>query len=388
MKGSFTVSAPVVLLCACMPALGQTLGRAPANSGLTPEQQVEAKSAGSSDPIAEQELEQGTALTRAAHFTEAIPHLKAARGRVANEYAAGFNLALCYVATGDYKDAISVLNELRRDHDTADVQNLLAQAYIGSGRENEAWATVEHAAAASPTNEKLYVFVADACTDYQDFALGLKVVDIGLRNLPQSPRLHYQRGIFLTQMDRFDQAKADFETAAKLAPDSEIGYLSKAEEHMLGGNIPDALAAARAGIAKGFQDPVLLTVLGEALLKTGIAPGQPEFTEAQSALERSVAMRPNDPASQIALGEIYLQGGRFGDAIAHLEKARQMKPNQPAVYANLAKAYQRHGDTQRAQQALDTLQKLNRASADQIRNAPGERKLSYGGGETVDEPHK
>jgi predicted Zn-dependent protease len=132
----------------------------------------------------------------------------------------------------------------------------------------------------------------------------------------------------------------------------------------------------------------LLTVLGEALLRTGIVPGQPEFTEAQSALEKSVAARPSDPASQIGLGEIYLQDGRFEDAIAHLEKARQMKPNQPAVYANLAKAYQRHGDTQQAQQALDTLQKLNLASADQIRNAPGERKQSYGGGEPVDEPHK
>lgn len=317
---------------------------------------------------------------------EAISHLQAARGRVANEYAAGFNLALCYLATGDYTHSISVLNELRHNYDTSDVQNLLAQAYIGSGQDSEAWAAVEHAAAASPKNEKLYVFVADACGDHQDFALGLKVVDLGLRNLPQSPRLRYQRGIFLTQTDRFDQAKADFEMAAQLAPDAEIAYLSKAEEHMLGGDIPDALAVARQGIAKGFQDPVLLTVLGEALLRTGIAPGQPEFAEAQSALERSVAARPNDPASQIALGEIYLQAGRFEDAITHLEKARQMKPNQPAVYANLAKAYQRDGDTQQAQRALDTLQKLNLASADEIRNAPGERKRSYGGGESVDQP--
>jgi predicted Zn-dependent protease len=388
MKGSFTVGAALVFFAACIPVFGQAVGRAPGNAGLTSDQQAEPSRAGSPDPAAEQELQQGTALTRAGHFTEAIPHLKAARGRVANEYAAGFNLALCYVATGDYNHAISVLNALRHDHDTPDVQNLLAQAYIGTGRENEAWAAVEHAAAASPANEKLYVFVADACTDHQDLALGLKVVGLGLRNLPQSPRLRYQRGIFLAEMDRFDQAKADFDLAARLAPDGEIGYLSKAEEHMLGGDIPDALAVAREGITKGFQDPVLLTVLGEALLRTGIAPGQPEFAEAQSALEKAVAARPNDPASQIALGEIYLQAGRFEDAIAHLEKARQMKPKQPAVYANLAKAYQRHGDAQQAQQALDTLQKLNLASADQIRNAPGERKMSYGGGEVQEQPPK
>lgn len=378
----------IVFLPTCLPLSAQVPNRAQINSVSTSDRQNADNSSSTPNPEAEQQLQQGTTLTRSGHFAEAIPHLKAARGRIANEYAAGFNLALCYVATGDFNDAISILNELRRDHDNADVENLGAQAYIGSGRDNEAWAALERAAATSPQNEKLYVFVADACTDHQNFALGLKVVDLGLRNLPQSSRLHYQRGIFLTQLDRFDQAKSDFELAAKLAPDGEIGYLSKAEEHMLAGDIPDALLIAREGIAKGFQNPVLLTVFGEALLRTGITPGQPEFAEAQSALERSVAARPNDPASQIALGEIYLQAGRLEDAIAHLDKARQMKPNQPAVYANLAKAYQRHGDTQQAQQALDILQKLNLALADQIRNTPGERKMSYGGGEADGQPPK
>jgi predicted Zn-dependent protease len=370
-----------------MPVLAQIPGRAQVNPGLTSDGKTDEKSGTTPDPQAELELREGTALTHDGHFTEAIPHLKAARGRVADEYAANFNLALCYVATGTYKYAISVLDDLRRDgRDTTDVENLLAQAYIGSGQMSEAWVAVEQAAAKSPQNEKLYVFVSDACTDHQNFDLGLKVVELGLRNLPQSARLHYQRGMFLTQLDRFDQAKPDFELAEKLAPEGAIGFLSQAERSMLEGDIPHALGAAREGIAKGFQDPVLLTVLGASLLRSGVTPGQPEFAEAQSALERSVAERPNDAASQIALGEIYLHAGRLDDAITHLEKARQMKPNQPAVYANLAKAYQRHGDTQQAQQALAVLERLNLARADQIRNAPGERKMSYGG-ERRDQGH-
>jgi Flp pilus assembly protein TadD len=386
MKRSFTGTAALMLLCASIPVTAQVGGRVQSNSGLSADRQSDTNSS-AADPEAEQELQKGTALTRAGHFTEAIPHLKAAQGRVANQYAASFNLALCYVATGTYKDAISVLNDLRRDGlDTTDVQNLLAQAYIGNGQNKDAFATVERAAAMSPQNEKLYVFVADACTDHQEFELGLDVVDLGLRNLPQSARLHFQRGMSLTQLDRFDEAKSDFELAAKLSPEGEIGYLSRAEKNMLEGDIPPALAAAREGIAKGYQDPVLLTVLGAALLRSGITPGQPEFSEAESALEKSVSARPSDPASQIALGEIYLQAGRLDDAIAHLEKARQMKPNQPSVYANLAKAYQRHGDPQQAQQALATLEKLNLARADQIRNAPGERKMSYGG-ESGDQAH-
>lgn len=336
---------------------------------------------------AESELQTGTALTRKGSFREAIPHLLAARGRVANDYAANFNLALCYVATSQSAPAIEVLNELRRTgHDGVDVENLLAQAYIGNAQPQEALASVEKAAALAPSNEKLYLFVADACMDHRDYGLGLKVADIGLRNLPQSARLHYEQAMFLTELDRFDEAKPQFELASKLAAGSEIGYLATAQQELFAGDIVDAIRSAREGVKQGFENPALLTILGDALIRSGVSPGQAEFAEAQAALEKAVAQRPNDPASRIALGRLYLTAGRLADAIAHLETARQLEPGRPTIYANLAKAYQRHGDAQQAQDALAVLEKLNREQADRIRSAPGDRKASYGGRREEDGP--
>jgi tetratricopeptide (TPR) repeat protein len=325
---------------------------------------------------AEAELQTGIALTRRGLFANAIPHLLGAQGQVSNSYAASFNLALCYVGTSRFPQAIEVLHSLRS---TADVNNLLAQAYVGNAQQQEAVEALQKAADLTPKNEKLYLFVADACMDHKYYALGLKVVDLGLKNLPDSARLRYQRGMFLSLLDQLDLARPDFDLASKLAPESDIAFAATAQKHMLDGNIPETIRVARDGIQKGHGDTTLLSILGEALLRSGVSPGQPEFIEAKTVLEKSVAARPNYGGSQIALGKVYLMDGRVNDAISHLETARQLDPRNPSVYAQLTKAYRLHGEPEQAQAMLEILAQLNREQAETIRSAPGDRKTSYSG---------
>src|SRR5262249_3228032 len=149
----------------------------------------------------------------------------------------------------------------------ADVQNLLAQAYVGNSRPDEAYAALERAAAVTPENEKLYVFVVDACRDRRAYGLGFKVVGLGFRKLPQSVRLHYERGLFLSSLDEFDQAKRDFEQASQLAQGSEIGYVSGAQMALLSGDVAGAIRVAREGVQHGVAGRLLLPLLGEALLR-------------------------------------------------------------------------------------------------------------------------
>ena len=331
------------------------------------------------DATAEAELQTGTALTSKGLFSEAIPHLLAARGSVSNEYAASFNLALCYVGSRQFQQAIQILNELQGGAHQVDVENLLAQAYIGNAQPQEGLASFKKAAALAPQNEKLYRFVADACMDRRDYELGLKVIEIGLHNLPQSARLHYERAIFLIHLDELDRAKPEFILVSKLAPESEIGYLAGAHEELIEGDVAGAVRTARDGAKKGYGNHPLLTLLGEALIRSGLSPGQAEFAEAQAALEKAVKEQPNDPASHIALSSLYLMSGQLDDAIMHLEKARQVGPDAPAIYANLAKAYRRRGDLQQSQAALAVLEKLNREQVERISSAAGDHKMDYAG---------
>jgi predicted Zn-dependent protease len=312
-----------------------------------------------SDP--ESELRTGIDLTRQGMLAQAIPHLQAASGHVKDGYVAEFNLALCYVGTGQFETAIGILNSLRANgHDTPAMNNLLAQAYVGEGKPQPAIKALEAAAAQSPTDEKLYALVADACNDYKQYELGLQVVNLGLTKLPQSPRLHYERALFLAQLDRFEEAKPEFERAVSLQPEGDIAYLAMVQEALYEDRIPDAVRLARQGIAAGNRNAVLLSLLGTVLLHAGAVPGQPEFAEARTALETSVSERPNNSSAQIALGNLYLLDNKLDDAVTHLEIGRRLEPRNPEVYSHLANAYQRLGERQKAQEMLAILGQLVR----------------------------
>jgi Flp pilus assembly protein TadD len=305
------------------------------------------------------ELQTGTRLTRNGLLQQAIPHLLAAQKAGIAPYATAVNLGICYLGTSQYKQAIATLEALRKSgRSTPTVENLLAQAYVGDGQPQPALAAFMEAAAATPKSETLYAFMADACTDDKDYSLGLRIVNLGLRNLPDSARLHYERAVFLGRLGRFDMARPEFDIAARLAPSSYIGYLALVQKDLYENDLAGATRLLREAVKTGHRDYRILSLLGSVLLYEGAAPGQPELAEAQAALEESAKDHPDYPATQIALGQIYLRESRYRDAVGHLEIGRRLEPNNPAVYAGLANAYGRLGEQDKARQMMLEIARL------------------------------
>ena len=186
----------------------------------------------------------------------------------------------------------------------------------------------------------------------------LKIVKIGLRNLPDPARLHYELGYALWQLEEPGLAKPEFEKTS-LAPHSVVGHLAAAQESFMLGHISRAAQIARTGIYEGCTDYQLLALLGEALIQAGARPGQPEFSEAKEALEKSIVARPNYGSSQIARGRLLLQEDRVEAAIEHLELGRQFASKNPSSYLLLAAAYRKHGQFEQERAMLAMVAKLN-----------------------------
>lgn len=350
------VAALLVTNLFCKAALAQG-SHAPVRSSL---EQTTQETAGQP----EAELQTGITLTRGGHFSDAIPHFLAARGHVSDEFAVEFNLALCYVGAAEFPKAISILAELRKgSHENASVENLLSLAYEGNNQPKEALEAFQKAAALTPKDERLYLLVESAFMEKQDYPQGLRVLEAGLQNLPDSARLHYELGYALWQLEEPAMAKPEFERAAALAPRSLIGYLASAQESSMLGDLAQAAKTARAGILEGFADYQLLCLLGDALIHNGASPGTPEFAEAKQALEQSIAARPNYASSQIALGRILLQEDHVDAAIQHLELGHRLAPQNPTPCLLLATAYRKRGRAAQAQAMLDMVAKLNKEQA-------------------------
>jgi len=321
--------------------------QSPRPAGSAP--QAQSSDAPSANAPAQAEFQAGSDLTHQGQLQQAIPHLLAAQKAGLDPYATGVNLGICYVGLGRYNDAIASLNSLRSSgYKTAVVANLLTQAYLGASQMDAALEAFQQAASLTPKDEKLYAFVADACTDHQAYAIGLHVADIGLQQLPDSARLHYERALFLARLDRLEEAKPEFDRAAQLAPGTYVADLALVQKRLYDDDYKGAVQLLHEVVKAGHRDPQTLSLLGTVLLQAGAAPGDPEFAEAKAALEESAAARPDYSATQIALGRIYSTEGRFQEAADHLEIGRRLEPGNRAVYAALAHVYRKLGDIEKA----------------------------------------
>jgi tetratricopeptide (TPR) repeat protein len=184
------------------------------------------------------------------------------------------------------------------------------------------------------------------------------VVDGGLQVHPNSERLTFMRGIVNAMQSRFDLADHDFQQATRLAPEHDLGYVGLGVTYLQRGNSDEAIKIIRDRLRAKPNDASLLYLLGEGLIRAGASPGQPQYIEAQAALEKSVKLNPGLCLPHISLGAIYQDEGRLPQAAAQLEQARAIDPNEKSAYSHLAAVYRRLGEPEKGKETLIALKQL------------------------------
>ena len=304
-------------------------------------------------------FEGGVALGRAGAFADAARLFGSARARHPDPIAAGYNEMLMLVEAGDHESAIRVGGELmRRPEAGADIYNLASRAYVATGRIQEAYDTLRTAARLEPYQPHHYVDLALICADHENFDLGLEIIAVGLRYLPDDATLHLQQGVLLVMKGMVEEAEPAFERARTLRPDSAAATIALAMAWMQSGEIDRAVELLRAA-APGASEAVVPYMLGVALVRSGADPAEAAGAEAVAAFETAIRLDPELAGPRGELGKLLLKRGDVQGAIAHLERAAALEPDNVAPAYSLAQAYQRAGDTSRARALLARVSALN-----------------------------
>ena len=247
---------------------------------------------------------------------------------------ARYQLASVQMMTQHSKDALRTLQPLL-DANTNDpnVMDLAASAYEADGNTPQAVRILRQAILSNPRDPNLYVDFASLCIDHQSYAVGVDMIDAGLKAEPNSASLYVARGILYVQMAQFDNAEADFEKADQIDPRSSIGSAAEGLAAVQQNDPDQALKTVRAKLARNPNDAFLLYLKAEILAQNAPEPDSAEFREALASAQKSVALRPSLAQARDILAKLYLQAGQNELAIEQSRQALKIDPkDQTALY--------------------------------------------------------
>jgi DNA-binding winged helix-turn-helix (wHTH) protein/TolB-like protein/Flp pilus assembly protein TadD len=159
----------------------------------------------------------------------------------------------------------------------------------------------------------------------------LKQLDRGLAIDPALSVVHQGRAIVLAAMQRFDEALASAEQAARLAPGDPDNLMVLAKAQTEAGRVADGLGSMQQALSLYPIEPVYVSFLAAHVLWAN-ARHDDAIAKATLCVERA----PRFVNCRITLASALFEAGRIRQAQAEAEQIRQMLPGATSsVFSNL-----------------------------------------------------
>lgn len=292
-------------------------------------------------------------------YAEAAVEFGVARKTYHEPYNAGYDQTLAYFKAGNFAAAIDTANELLNEgYRTAELADLAGNAYLKNHQSKQAYNAWRLATGIDPRNEDGYVDLCSLSLDRDDYGRGIEIANVGLSHLPQSMKLHLERGALRAMKGEFGEAQRDFDDAARLAPDDVSPQVSRGVLAMQMGRVDQSVEILRRAVTLAPHNYLSQYWYAEALLRAGATPQSKAGDDALEALEASVRANPGFWHSQTDLGKMLLERGSVDSAMRHLETAASLNPAATAPLYLLAQSYKRQGNEARAQALIARVSKM------------------------------
>ena len=173
-----------------------------------------------------------------------------------------------------------------------------------------------------------------------------------------SARSHVLLGDIYHQLEREDDAQAEYQKVLALEPGNPAAMLGLALAYLSNNNIDKAMETARTALQRSPQDPELNMVVAEAMV------ARKQFAEAEPYLMKSLNVKPQLLGHVHALiGKVYAETGRTNEAISQLKMGESSDEN-GSIHYLLARLYRQIGDTKDAAAALEQVKTIKQQRRD------------------------
>jgi len=176
-----------------------------------------------------------------------------------------------------------------------------------------------------------------------------------------SGRSHVLLGDIYHQLERQDDAQAEYQKALALEPGNSAAMLGLASAYLSNNNIEKASDTARAALTHSPQDPELNLIVAETMV------AQSQYAAAEPYLMKSLNVKPQMLGHVHALiGKIYSETGRTSDAIRQL-KMGESSDEDGSIHYLLARLYRQIGDTKNATAALEQVKMIKQRRRERVK---------------------
>ena len=163
---------------------------------------------------------------------------------------------------------------------------------------------------------------------------------------PNSPRMHVLIGDVFRQKRRWSEAEAEYRKALAIDPTSRGARLSLAIVLFTELKTDEALAVTKSLLAETPDDPETNLLMGEILVQ------QNKFSDAEPYLSRCQKLDPDlVPRWHILLGQVYAATNRIPEAISEY-KLGLTRDVDGSLHYQLARLYQKTGNRSAAEEEI------------------------------------
>jgi tetratricopeptide (TPR) repeat protein len=320
---------------------------------------------------------------------EGILYLEKAQQLNPQDYDTGYDLSLAYLNSGDTAKASAQLHQMVTRRETAELDDLLAEANERSGDYKGAASEYYRAAQLDPTEGNIFDLASFLLQhkNYEGFLdNALRFFRYGVQKYPRSAKLTVGLGVTLYAEGKYDDAVETLCAAVDLdatdpRPFQFLGKVSTVSPahmpeirkrlegfvHLYPNNGLANYYYAMSLWKRSEGEPVADTGVIEALLKKAIA-ASPDFYEAH-----------------FQLGILYQDQQKYPEAIREFEQTLTLRPDYGRAHYRLFLLYSRTNQKQLADQHLAILNQIKQedAEAEEVGDVPGDTQAK----QTMETPH-